>query len=97
MFPVRKLCENILDEFIKQPITMIFGAMRDKDLTEISEILFPKAENLILTKPDNPRSMEVSELLKILSAKILTKKFNLTENVADAIEKAKNIFCRKTI
>ncbi len=37
-------------------ITMIFGSMKDKDLTEITEILFPLAENLILTKPDNPRA-----------------------------------------
>lgn len=45
-----------LDEFIKQPITMIFGAMRDKALAEMAAILFPAAHELILTGLDNPRA-----------------------------------------
>lgn len=57
-----KTLREYLDENIKQPITMIFGAMKDKDITEITEILFPRADKLILTKPDNPRSMEIEEL-----------------------------------
>ena len=44
-----------LDEFVKQPITMIFGSMLDKDISEIAAILFPRAANLILTRPENER------------------------------------------
>ena len=46
----------------ESPITMVFGAMKDKNIAEIAEILFPLAETLILTKSDNPRSMEISVL-----------------------------------
>lgn len=53
-----------LDEFIKQPITMIFGAMNDKDVAEVASILFPKAERLILTKPTNSRAIDPSEVLR---------------------------------
>lgn len=51
-----------LDEFIKQPITMIFGAMRDKALPGMAATLFSKANELILTKLDNPRAATIEML-----------------------------------
>lgn len=66
-------------------ITMIFGSMKDKDLNEISENLFSLAENLILTKPDNPRS-ETPENLKIYAEKVLEdSKLFLIPSVCEAI------------
>ncbi len=85
-----KALREYLDEFIKQPITMIFGAMRDKNLTEIGRIIFPKAETLIFTKPDNPRSLEISELLNFVPADYENKVFE-TQTVAESIEKAREI------
>ena len=85
-----KALREYLDEFIKQPMTMIFGAMRDKNLSEIAEILFPKAEKLILTKPDNPRSMETAEIAKFVPKKLENKVFE-TETVAESLEKAREI------
>jgi len=86
-----KALRNYLDEFIKQPVTLVFGAMRDKDLSEIAAILFPKAETLILTKPNNERSMETSELLKIVPTTFNQKDVKLAETVAEAIITAKVI------
>lgn len=57
-----------LDEFVSQPITMIFGAMRDKAVEEIGAILFPAATRLILTEPRNPRAASVEELLRAVPA-----------------------------
>jgi len=54
---------DYLDEFVTQPITMIFGAMRDKVLTEMASVLFPIADQLILTELDNPRAASL-EMLK---------------------------------
>jgi dihydrofolate synthase/folylpolyglutamate synthase len=51
-----------LDEFVPQPITIIFGAMRDKALDEIMSILFPAAREVILTELDNPRAATIKEL-----------------------------------
>src|SRR6266571_4765553 len=53
---------SYLDEFVTQPITMIFGAMRDKRLSEMADILFSKADQLILTQIDNPRAASLEEL-----------------------------------
>ncbi len=55
---------NYLDRFVAQPITMIFGAMRDKALTEMAAVLFPVANRLILTELDNPRAASL-EMLKL--------------------------------
>ena len=52
-----------LDEFVSEPITMIFGAMRDKALNEMADILFSAAKNLVLTEFDDPRAASI-EMLK---------------------------------
>ena len=75
---------------LQPAMTIIFGAMRDKNLSEIAEILFPKAEKLILTKPDNPRSMETAEIAKFVPKKLENKVFE-TETVAKSLEKAREI------
>jgi dihydrofolate synthase/folylpolyglutamate synthase len=41
---------------------IVFGAMRDKAVGEIGAILFPLADELILTAADTPRSMPPQEL-----------------------------------
>jgi dihydrofolate synthase/folylpolyglutamate synthase len=43
-------------------LTFIFGAMRDKAIGEIAEILFPVAERVIATRADNPRSATPDEI-----------------------------------
>jgi dihydrofolate synthase / folylpolyglutamate synthase len=45
-----------------RPLTFIFGAMRDKAIGEMAEILFPLAERVIATRADNPRSASPGEL-----------------------------------
>lgn len=92
-----KALREYLDENIKQPITMIFGAMKDKDLTEISEILFPKADKLILTKPDNPRSMEIDDLKNYVPPGFENKNLFLTETVSETLKIAKNISSEKDL
>ncbi len=86
-----KVLREFLDEFVEQPITMIYGSMRDKDLTEIAEILFPKADKLIYTKADNPRSMETCELIKFVPDNLLNDNVFKVENVESAIKKAREI------
>lgn len=86
-----KALREYLDEFVNQPITLVFGAMRDKDLSEIAALLFPKAEFIVFTKPDNPRSMETFELKKIVPDEFDENKIFQTQTVREAIEKARGI------
>jgi dihydrofolate synthase/folylpolyglutamate synthase len=45
-----------------RPPTFVFGAMRDKAIGEIAEILFPLAERVIATHADNPRAATPAEI-----------------------------------
>jgi dihydrofolate synthase/folylpolyglutamate synthase len=80
-----------LDESERRPITLIFGAMRDKSVAEIAEILWPRAENIILTQPANSRAMTADELAQFVPESVDVERIFKTDNVADAIEKAKEL------
>lgn len=45
-----------------RPLTFVFGAMRDKAIAEIADILFPLAERVIATHADNPRAATPQEI-----------------------------------
>lgn len=83
-----KALANFLDESVNGPITMIFGAMRDKDVGQIAEVLFPWAARVILTRPDNPRSLKSSHLRESVPAGIETYE---TDSVAEAISLAREL------
>ncbi len=80
-----------LDENIGQPITMIFGSMAEKDVKGIASILFPRANRLILTRPDNSRALSPETLLHAVSEDFDREKIFLTDATATAVEKAREI------
>ena len=51
----------------ERPFTMVFGVLRDKAVAEIAEILFPIAEQVIVTHANNPRSASVEEIRQAAS------------------------------
>ncbi len=70
-----------------RPLTFIFGAMRDKAITEIADILFPLADRVIATQADNPRAaspQEIAELGAHAQTDILRAK-----SVLEALERAR--------
>jgi dihydrofolate synthase / folylpolyglutamate synthase len=79
-----------LDEFVTQPITMIFGAMRDKALTEMVAALFPAAERLVLTQPDTPRAASVEELITMTTGWD-SSRISVAPNIAEAIKQARSV------
>ncbi|HUR96790.1 MAG TPA: folylpolyglutamate synthase/dihydrofolate synthase family protein [Pyrinomonadaceae bacterium] len=80
-----------LDEFVNQPITIIFGAMEDKDVSEIASILFPKANKLILTQPENPRALSAAQLRGSVPDDLDPANVFTTDNSSEAIEKANGV------
>ena len=45
-----------------RPLIFVFGAMRDKAIGEMAEILFPLAAHIVLARADNPRSAKPAEI-----------------------------------
>ena len=47
------------------PLTLVFGAMRDKAISEIAEILFPLADEVIATTVHSPRAATAEEIRRM--------------------------------
>jgi dihydrofolate synthase / folylpolyglutamate synthase len=80
-----------LEEFVKQPITMIFGAMRDKGLSAMAATLFPKADELILTELDNPRAATGEILLSAVPADFDKARVRVASSAGVAVQLARKV------
>jgi dihydrofolate synthase/folylpolyglutamate synthase len=83
-------CQSLrayLDEFAPRPLALVFGAMRDKRLAQIGEILFPVADVLILTPVENPRSASI-EMLRPVANRFARGTVIKTDSSADALRVA---------
>jgi dihydrofolate synthase/folylpolyglutamate synthase len=84
---------DYLNELDHGPVTLIFGAMRDKKLEQIAEVLFPLADVLILTPIDNPRAASLETLASLaerFSPRVTIKATASTEAVRIATTRTPN-------
>jgi dihydrofolate synthase/folylpolyglutamate synthase len=59
----RALAEFIQEELVGRRLRLVYASMRDKAIGEISEILFPLAEEVYLTRPHLARAATPEEIL----------------------------------
>jgi dihydrofolate synthase/folylpolyglutamate synthase len=69
------------------PLIFVFGAMRDKAISEMAEILFPLAEGVIATRPENPRAASPEEIQQAASRTGV--EVEAVEDVKLALERAR--------
>jgi dihydrofolate synthase/folylpolyglutamate synthase len=72
----------------ERPLTFVFGAMRDKAIGEMAEILFPLADRVIATRADNPRSASPAEIRAAASR--TSTQIEEAADVAAAVELARS-------
>jgi dihydrofolate synthase / folylpolyglutamate synthase len=72
-----------------RPLWFIFGAMRDKAVREMAEILFPLGERVVATRADNPRSATVDEIRE--AAARVSVEIESAESVSDALARVGGI------
>jgi dihydrofolate synthase/folylpolyglutamate synthase len=82
-------------QYEDQPLIFVFGAMRDKAISEMAEILFPLAEQVIAVQAENPRSATPEEIRE--AAKRSSTKIETAENVASALDRARALSKRETV
>jgi dihydrofolate synthase/folylpolyglutamate synthase len=81
---------SYLDEFAPaEGVTMVFGAMRDKQLEEIGRVLFPAARHLVLTEPLSPRAASVQQLLRAVPVPPSSSTIALAPSSRDALAVAR--------
>ena len=55
------------ERYDNRPLIFVFAAMRDKAISEMTEILFPLADRVIVTRPQNPRAASPEEIQQAAS------------------------------
>jgi dihydrofolate synthase/folylpolyglutamate synthase len=64
---IKRLAQTVREYFLEKPITLVFGAMEDKDIAGMFAELLPHCAHLILTSADHPRAAKL-EMLGELAA-----------------------------
>jgi dihydrofolate synthase/folylpolyglutamate synthase len=70
-------------------LIFVFGAMRDKAISEMTEILFPLAERVIATRPENPRAASPEEIRQASGRTGV--EVEAVEDVQQALERARSL------
>jgi dihydrofolate synthase/folylpolyglutamate synthase len=71
----------------ERPLVFVFGAMRDKAIHEIAEILFPLADRVIATHVENPRAASASEIRE--ASRRVSVEIDDAPDVASALAQAR--------
>ncbi|MGA8430763.1 MAG: folylpolyglutamate synthase/dihydrofolate synthase family protein [Candidatus Sulfotelmatobacter sp.] len=77
------------ESYENRPLIFIFGAMRDKAIAEMTEILFPLAESVVVTRAENPRSASPEEIEQ--AAARTAVKMVATPDAESALAEAKKL------
>ncbi len=65
---LRSAVSAILEEQPGRPVTLVFGCLRDKAVADMTQILFPLFDRVVVAPVDSPRSASVKDLLTAASA-----------------------------
>jgi len=75
------------ERYDDRPLIFVFGAMRDKAISEMTEILFPLAARVIATRPENPRAAAAEEIREAASR--TDNEIEAVSGVRAALERAR--------
>jgi dihydrofolate synthase/folylpolyglutamate synthase len=77
------------EQYEDRPLIFVFGAMRDKAIAEMTEILFPLADQVIATRPGNPRAASPEEIRQAGARTGVD--IDMVEDVQNAVERARSL------
>ncbi len=83
------------ERYEDRPLIFVFGAMRDKAISEMAEILFPLADRVIATRPENPRAASPEEIQRAAARTGI--EIEAVEDVHGAVERARLLASAGTV
>ena len=83
------------ERYDDRPLIFVFGAMRDKAISEMTQILFPLADRVIATRPDNPRAASPEEIQQAGSR--TGAEIEVVADVGAALQRARAVAGPKTV
>jgi dihydrofolate synthase/folylpolyglutamate synthase len=82
----RELARFLEENFTGRKVYLIFGAMRDKAVDEVTGMLFPHVHEVIFTQPGTPRAVSARQLAEMAGDH--ARKFAVIEDAEQALESA---------
>ena len=82
----REVAEFVRENIHPRKVRLLYASMRDKNVGKITEILFPLAEKVYLTRPHLPRAISPEELAR--AACSLPTSFVIEDDPAKALDLA---------
>jgi dihydrofolate synthase/folylpolyglutamate synthase len=82
----RELARFLDENLAGRKVYLVFGAMRDKAVDEVTGMLFPRAQEVIFTQPGTPRAVSARQLAEMAGDH--AKKFTVIEDARQALESA---------
>jgi dihydrofolate synthase/folylpolyglutamate synthase len=80
-----------LDEYYPQGVTLVFGAMADKDYRGMIDVLAPRVRHVIVTRSSSERAVDPEVLREILPDAVVTR------SLEDAVGHARTHFADETV
>jgi dihydrofolate synthase/folylpolyglutamate synthase len=77
------LADFLREFFFERPITLLFAAMTDKAIADMSQLLFPLAARIVITRVKSPRAADPHTIVLLAGPKAV-----IIENTQDALEEA---------
>jgi dihydrofolate synthase/folylpolyglutamate synthase len=74
---------------VNRPLTLVFGAMRDKPFAELAQILFPLAMHVVITRVANPRAATPEEIRASVGS--IPTNIETEDEVAGALTRARRL------
>jgi len=82
----RELAQFLEENFASRRVYLIFGAMRDKSVDEVTGILFPLASEVIFTQPGTPRAVSANRLADLAGHH--AARYTVIRDAEEALESA---------
>ena len=82
----RELAQFLEENFRRRRVYLIFGAMRDKSVDEVTGILFPLASEVIFTQPGTPRAVSANQLADLAGHH--AARYTVIRDAEEALESA---------
>jgi dihydrofolate synthase/folylpolyglutamate synthase len=83
------------ESYDNRSLIFVFAAMRDKAISEMTEILFPLADKVIATRPENPRSASPEEIQQAGSR--TGAEIEAVAEIGEALERARGASGAETV
>jgi len=82
----RELARFLAENFAGRRVFLIFGAMRDKAVDEVTGMLFPRATEVIFTQPGTPRAVSAKQLAEMAGHH--AARYSVIADAEEALESA---------